>query len=54
MTKRQAVRLAAQMAGLRPEIIKSGGPKWDAFLVQYSEVVQTPDGKFGELRRIFR
>jgi hypothetical protein len=54
MTKRQAVRLANQMAGLRPQILGSGGPKWDAFLVQYSEVVSDPKGELQEVRRNVR
>jgi hypothetical protein len=42
------------MAGLRPEIVKSGGPKWDAYLIEYSEVVEGPDGRLVEVRRIVR
>ena len=44
MIKRQAVCLANAMAGLRPQIIHLFGPKWDAFGVEHSTVVQDAGG----------
>jgi hypothetical protein len=54
MTKREAVRLANAMAGLRPQIIPMYGPKWDGFGVEFSNVVQDGKGELAEVRSIER
>lgn len=56
MTKSEAVRQSNLMAGLRPQIIVGPGrPKYDRFLVEYSEVtpVQGDEGRLVEVRRLF-
>ena len=50
MTKRQAVRRANAMAGLRTQIIPMFGPQWDRFGIEHSIVVQDASGALTEQR----